>query len=98
MSATIPELPMINLALWAPLVAMHPADPSTMHAATMEAIVHCYSPEVDSITAPCGAEGLKIVSNENFGVIAWPPPVRMIAPIRRCFACHVATGRKKPRL
>jgi hypothetical protein len=100
-------VPLIALALAAPLCAIEPGKGSlVVHAVTMEEVVRkglSDEPALDDalgcLTAPCGATGLLVIG-EHLGQevpLPWPPRVKGLAPGVRCRECWVATGRKKPR-
>lgn len=91
----MPKLNLIGAMLNAPLVAVDVASPDLLHAATMETIGKGW--EAETVSSACGAEGLKLLASGDQAVL-WPPRVSSLAgAMRRCKACHEATGRKRPR-
>ena len=91
---------LLLLAVTAPHCAMRTGDgaDSVLHAVTMDGFVDAYDGR-DTFTAACGADRLKIVSEGMKGErgLPWPPRVAGLAPMTRCRACWIATGRKRPR-
>lgn len=83
-----------ELLFSAPHCAVDPADPDLIHAARLQDIFPVTGSST-TVTAPCGASGLKVLASDGHPV-AWPPAVRGLAPARRCRECWVATGRKRP--
>lgn len=84
----------------APLVAIQPNTPDAqLHAVTMEgigAVIDEWAAGGTLVTA-CGITGVKLVPIRGTAdPVPWPPQDRG-APIRRCHACWVATGKKRPR-
>lgn len=92
----------LMVALYAPLGAVSKRHPSTLHAATMEAIVDATIKKPKRlIVGACGARGLVLPAEEwddgAVSVILWPPAIKDIAPNVRCRECWVATGKRSPR-
>lgn len=77
--------------------AVDPDDTSTIHALTPDGL---YAGWPDGLFhAPCGATvRVQVGRNDDdqLRTFLWPPRVRTIAPIRRCLACHQATGTRRP--
>lgn len=82
--------------LRAPLVGVVPGDTAVLHAADMALIAHGWERgETESV---CGVPGLKLVDGGDGSGVEWPPRVSSLPDgRRRCRACHLATGRKRPR-
>ena len=95
---TFDGLHLVVLMIYAPWRARDPEDPSTIHAATMDGVAAGW-PE-GPILAPCGAEVRIITSRDDAGKLVgykWPPRVALLREgVRRCLACHKATGSKRP--
>ncbi len=84
-------LTLADAAFQAPIICCDPNDRHVLHAATMEAIVAAWHGS-DSVVAACGAGAMKLLP------ILWPPRVAtMPDDSTRCRACHVATGKMRPR-
>lgn len=82
--------------LRAPLVGVVPNDPAVLHAVDLALIAHGWEKgETESV---CGVTGIKLVDGGEGAGVEWPPRVSSLPDGRsRCRACHIATGRKRPR-
>ncbi len=77
-----------------PLIGVSKRWPKTFHALEGKTMIR---PWLDgkAYTAACGKAGLRIVAQDERGMIPWPPPHRMNSH-ERCRPCWLATG--KPRI
>lgn len=102
---------LVTLALNAPLVAVLPNDRTTQHAATMETITKAWDltpveseneePRVaglpEGVSTACGESGAALL-NLGGQMVPWPVRISTLPEgVRRCKACHAATGRMRPR-
>jgi hypothetical protein len=88
---------LLEVALTAPVVGLNPDEPHLLHAVEMNALIHGW--DTGHLTAACGANGMRLLSERMAGqrVLPWPPSTRHLAPARRCPTCWTLTGRKRPR-
>lgn len=88
--------PLISLMFEAPLIVVRARWPEVLHAVTMEGLPIKTWPHGLARSA-CGLTGLRLVWADDSGPVPWPPRVAGLGPMKRCEACHEATGRKRPR-
>ena len=88
---------LLGCAFDAPLIAISLRWPKTLHAVTMEQVIHGW--KRGTFKSACGRKGLRLlgIGSEEKVAARWPPGLKGLAPYVRCRDCWEATGKKRPR-
>ena len=89
------KAPLLGILLDAPLIATSARWPRELHAVDIPELLDRYAKGL-TVTAACGATGLRVVGQDGYAVL-WPPRVKGLASKVRCGDCWERTGRKRPR-
>lgn len=90
---------LIDAALHAPLLGVRPDDPELLHAVDMHCVIQYWDSDDGLFVSACGLDGIALVDADGSqSVVPWPPRVASLpAGRKRCKACQMATGNKRPR-